>query len=281
MRFAFHTAIAVLTLIAASPTWAAESFDSCTGYVDSLPATLSTPGVWCLRKDLATAVSSGNAITVTVNNVTLDCNDFKLGGMAAGPATQAVGIFAKVDHFTARRCSVRGFYTGVRVEGNGALVENNRFDANTRTALYVWGEAQVVRGNLIHDTGGAPLAGGATALLAYGTGQVSQNTIHGVSPAEDAQGDAFAVGIDSSNGVIIRGNQISGLVYKGAGDATGVMTHYGIVADNVLNQPAGTNGIGIKGTWGASEELVCHDNIIRGYVQATSDCTAGSNVHQP
>src|SRR5690606_11400981 len=32
----------------------AENHHTCEGFIDALPATISTQGVWCLRKDLAT-----------------------------------------------------------------------------------------------------------------------------------------------------------------------------------------------------------------------------------
>src|SRR6185369_16529682 len=70
---------------------AAESYDNCTGFITSLPAVVTTQGTWCLKQDLATAITSGNAITINTGNVTIDCNDFKLGGMSAGLATQAIG----------------------------------------------------------------------------------------------------------------------------------------------------------------------------------------------
>src|SRR5688572_11288780 len=73
---------------------AARSYDTCTGYVESLPATIGSPGQWCLRRDLSTAQTSGAAITVAANNVTLDCNDFKLGGLSAGLDTLAHGMAA-------------------------------------------------------------------------------------------------------------------------------------------------------------------------------------------
>src|SRR5687768_721081 len=89
---------AVLVLLAlctsAPAARAGESYDNCTGTIDALPATITTQGVWCLRGDLSTSLASGIAITVETNNVTIDCNDFKLGGLAAGTATQTVGIYA-------------------------------------------------------------------------------------------------------------------------------------------------------------------------------------------
>ena len=62
-------ALPVLAAIAAAsgtpPAQAAESFDSCAGTIASLPAVISTQGVWCMQGDLSSASTSGNAITVT------------------------------------------------------------------------------------------------------------------------------------------------------------------------------------------------------------------------
>ena len=65
---------------------AAESYDSCKGFITSLPVSISTPGTWCLKQDLATSLASGNAVTILANDVTLDCNGFKIDGTAAGAA---------------------------------------------------------------------------------------------------------------------------------------------------------------------------------------------------
>lgn len=65
---------------AASPALAAESYDGCVGFIDAVPAVITTQGTWCLRKDIATSMSGINAIEIQVSNVTIDCNGFKLGG---------------------------------------------------------------------------------------------------------------------------------------------------------------------------------------------------------
>src|SRR5207342_2748301 len=92
---------------------AAESYDNCSGTIVSLPATISTQGTWCLKQDLATAITSGAAITINTNNVTIDCNNFKLGGLAAGLGTSAVGIYASGRQNTkVRHCNIRGFFNG-------------------------------------------------------------------------------------------------------------------------------------------------------------------------
>ena len=122
---------------------AAQSYDACEGrFIDSLPATITTQGVWCFRKDLSTAITSGGAITIATNNVTIDCNDFKLGGLAAGAATAARGIQASDKlNATIRNCNVRGFYAGVYIDGTaraktaGHVIENNRFASNTHYGI--------------------------------------------------------------------------------------------------------------------------------------------------
>src|SRR5688500_982965 len=116
-------------LWAAMPTArAAESYDNCTGFIDSLPATISTQGTWCLRKDVSTSMTSGIAITVAANNVTVDCNDFKIGGLAAGNDSSAFGIFTDRQNVTVRHCSIRGFFYGIYLIGAGNLIEDNLLD---------------------------------------------------------------------------------------------------------------------------------------------------------
>src|SRR5688500_991377 len=88
---------------------AAESYDNCTGFIDTVPTTISTQGVWCLRQNLSTAAIFGAAITIAANNVTVDCNDFKLGGLAAGNQSIAVGIRASgQQNLNVRHCGIRG-----------------------------------------------------------------------------------------------------------------------------------------------------------------------------
>ena len=63
------------TLLAPAPG-RAETFHHCTGFIDAVPAVLATQGVWCLRQDLATALNTGQIISIQTNNVTIDCNGY-------------------------------------------------------------------------------------------------------------------------------------------------------------------------------------------------------------
>src|SRR5688572_10806481 len=108
----------LLAIAALTPAHAAESYDNCTGTITSLPVTISTQGTWCLTQNLSTAITVGVAITVAANNVTIDCNDFKVGGLAGGISTNALGIAAvNALNTTIRNCGIRGFVEGVRIIG--------------------------------------------------------------------------------------------------------------------------------------------------------------------
>lgn len=59
----------------------------------------------------------GNAITVSANNVVIDFNDFKLGNLAAGEGTQAVGIKSNgYVNISIRNGTIRGFLHAIFVQ---------------------------------------------------------------------------------------------------------------------------------------------------------------------
>ena len=177
-------AVMLLIGLTAAPvtSHAAQSYDNCTGFITSLPATISTQGTWCLNADLATAITSGTAITVATNNVTIDCNDFRLGGLAAGLGTQANGIRANNrDNLTIRRCNIRGFFYGVWSDGgSGHLIEDSRFDGNTYVGIFVDANASIIRRNIVRATGGSTLSSDAFGISTSGSVDVLDNTINGV-----------------------------------------------------------------------------------------------------
>src|SRR6266849_9239971 len=93
-----HTAkLAAALLVLLAPVLGAAPARSettnCTA-ITTLPAVIIVQGIYCFTGDLATAVTTGNAIEIQTNNVVLDLNGFKLGGLAAGLGTGAVGVRA-------------------------------------------------------------------------------------------------------------------------------------------------------------------------------------------
>lgn len=295
MRTLLTTSFGVLPLLfglafVPTPARAAQSYDNCTGFVDSVPATISTQGTWCLRKDLSTGLTSGNAITISANNVTLDCNDFKLGGLAAGTASLAFGVSSPVDqagqaiekfNATVRRCNIRGFLAGVRLVGHGHVVEDNRLDNNLLYGIACVGCS--VRRNQVMDTGGLIYEGAgydtATGIFTNGS-DVVDNLVEGVFAAAAV---TVVRGISFTHpGQVARGNTVRGLEYAGGaggGHAIGISSSFStgrLIEGNFISAEDVTLGSSVAISGGGS---ACIDNTVYNYVTATQGCALESGTH--
>lgn len=219
---------------------AAESLSNCTGFIDALPATIGSQGVWCLSKNLNTSITQGPAIHIAANNVTVDCNDFAIDGTPAGNTTEAVGISADSRaNVTVRRCGIRGFTVGVSIDGgSGHLIEDNLLVGNLVIGISALGDDGMVRNNRVHDTGAAPSTGFDRCGILV-RGDAIGNTVDGVTSL--VAGKLVRGIMVKGDGNEARGNRVRGVV-PAAGDlATGIGTNgYGITAtDNrIVGNPA-------------------------------------------
>ena len=286
MKSCFHTltglvllAVALLTPVLPLPAHAAQSYDNCTGFIDTLPATISTQGTWCLRHDLSTSIASGSAITIATNNVTIDCNDFKLGGLAAGTGTNAYGIYANGRlNLTVRHCNVRGFGYGLFAYGGGHLVEDNGFDGNTYLAVNVEGAGSTIRGNRVIDTGGSSsLTGTALGIYAADGVDVLDNTVNGVAPTGT---NAYAYGIYAvANGEgSVTGNRVRGLAPSGTGTNYGIYNSSSgrtVVRDNDVQGNGIANSVGVRCT---DSQATARDNVIGGFATGVENCMSSGNT---
>lgn len=257
--------------LAAPSARASESYDACVGFVDTLPTVITTQGVWCLHHDLATAISAGNAIDIQVNNVTLDCNGFKVGNLAAGLTSQAIGVYSNNHaNIKVRGCSVRGFRYGIAMQtGYGHVIEDNRVEASTNYGIYSATEMAVIRRNFVQDIGGGVGTGsvGITAAQA----NVYDNTVVGVV------GDVDGVGIFmmGSPGSFVTGNRVSG---------TGGTNAYAIQTQDFHVQVQGNFLIGLNTGTGivcGSAKGLAVDNLISDFEVPTSNCTNDGNTINP
>jgi len=270
----------LLLALPAAPAHAAESYDNCSGFVTSLPAAISQQGVWCLKQDLATDIASGNAITIATNNVTLDCNGFKLGGLAAGADGGATGIGSDRNNLTVRNCNVRGFFRGISLAGAGSgghLVEDNRLDGNLQVGIQVAGERNRIERNVVVDTGGG--TGLFYAVGIEASADIVDNTVSGV---HGAAADTAPVGIRSLGvGSEVRGNRIRGLVVAGTGEAAGIDVDGSqqVVEGNRISAAAPTTGRGIAGNGVA--DTFCTGNTVANFSLPIDDCddVGGNGSH--
>ncbi|WP_457097162.1 right-handed parallel beta-helix repeat-containing protein [Lysobacter sp. P5_B9] len=259
---------------------AARRFDHCTGFIDSLPVTISTPGTWCLRHDLATAIDRGAAIAINSNNVTIDCNHFTIDGLAAGPDSLGGAIFSEDRrHITVRQCKVRGFGTGVDLDANflstggGHLVEDNQLDLNIVYGVQViGGEKSVVRRNVVRDTGPSNIVD-ESAMIMIGSIDIIDNTVIG------STGTGILTELNTAGSVI--GNRVRDVARLGI-----TLTENGesvVVTGNHLNAnpgrfPGGFSTIGLR--CGEAPGPV-FANIIVGFDSPVVGCNAFDNKIAP
>ena len=259
IRHMLAALLLLASLFTASTPARAETFNTCAGFITSLPATISTQGVWCLKQDLTTAITTGNAITIATNNVTIDCNDFKIGGLQAGSSSTTFGIYSNGRlNATVRRCNIRGFYIGIDLEnGSGHLVEDNRLDQNLSVGIIVAGDNNLVQRNRVYDTGGYP--GGNFSYGIHASANVIDNTVAGVFAAAT---DTFPRGISIFGaGNEARDNRVQGLVVAGGGVAYGIhaLDAGSRIDGNHIVAAASTYGYGI---YGQGTNAFCSSNAV-------------------
>jgi nitrous oxidase accessory protein NosD len=280
------TIAATLLLIglAAAPTrvHAAQSYDNCTGFITSLPATITTQGTWCLNADLTTAITSGNAITVAANNVTIDCNDFKLGGLAAGAGTQAYGISADTrDNLTIRRCNIRGFRFGTYlVNGSGHLIEDSRFDSNTYLSIGVASNRSIIRRNLVIATGGSSFIGPSVGIVSYGSVDVLDNTVNGVT-ATGTNNNAFGIQTFNNPDGRISGNSVRGVVKVGTGITYGIYNSGSGRITLRNNDVVGDGSTGSTGLYCNTAQGRATGNVVGGFATTINTCSGTNNEIVP
>ncbi len=254
----------------------AETFHTCGTTIASLPVVISSAGVYCLNHDMNTAITGGDAVTINSNNVTLDCNGYKIGGLAGGSNSTAVGIFADTrQNITIRNCGIRGFYDGIFLKGSGGaghLVEDNRLDNTLLEGITVQGDNNTVRRNRVYDTGGYASAGSIEIGLGISAqADIIDNTVSGVFTNAT---DSYAFGIlINGKGNEARGNRVSGLVSAGSGSVIGIQVN-GLettVRDNSFAATDSTTGYGIEG----NGSVICAGNMISKFTTPMSACTDG------
>ncbi|QSX79693.1 NosD domain-containing protein [Agrilutibacter solisilvae] len=288
MTHRFLAMLGLAVLLAPHAAQAAESYDNCTGFIDSVPATISTQGVWCLRKDLSTGLTDVAAITVANNNITIDCNGFKLGGLQAGTGTDSHGVSTSADRqgVTVRRCNIRGFRVGINLTGGGHVVEDNTLNGMTFQGINLVGDGSVARGNTVLTTGGSTHPTYLTYAVGIATAydvDVIDNTVNGVVPTGDAGGNGNASGIYTylNQAGTVSGNRVRGVAATGTGveqairnQASGRVT----VVENTLNGSgrAGSTGVLCGTSVGAAVR-----NVVSGFDTAVANCYGEANVEIP
>ena len=179
---------------------------NCTA-ITALPTVITVQGIYCFTDNLSTGITLGDAINIQTNNVVLDLNGFKLGGLAAGLGTLAIGVHATDrQNITVKNGTIRGFLRGIFLQDFGAsqghVVEDIRADQNTESGIWVDGSGNIIRNNQVVATGGTTFFGGNANIQGIVTGGagprvLGNDVIHTVKQGTGiARGILFQSGTD-------------------------------------------------------------------------------------
>ena len=245
--------------------------------INSVPTTISSPGVYCLDRHLGTGIVSGAAITIASDDVTLDLGGFTLAG-TAGPTSTAFGIHAVGrQNVTIRDGTVRGFEEGISLSGgSNNLVERIRAVGNQLRGIgNVGGERNIVRHSQALETPGRLATGFPPSALAVGgTGsRALDNDVFGFPGLGGPGGDLVGVGIAvGGSGVVVQGNRIGNP--SGAGPSFGIVVDPGSADVLVIDNRITTVGTGIDAPFGAAR---CRDNFFASVGTLMDVCDSAGN----
>jgi parallel beta-helix repeat protein/putative cofactor-binding repeat protein len=254
MRLPRLAAAAFAAALLAVPA-AADETTFCNQFITSLPYTITVQGHYCFNRNLSTPINTGAAITINADYVYLDLNNFKLGGGAAGPATNAIGVYSSNrSNITVRGGNIRGFAFGIALEGtneytaNNLLVEKNVVDGNYKAGIVVAGRNGVVRDNLVLNTGGSP------APWWSGTVTGITNIPTWFSGAPDPQGNGLDVIGNVVAGVEGDSRAVSGIFLRSWSQST--------VTGNTIRRLTGFTLGTHRAVWSELTPAVCRDNVL-------------------
>jgi hypothetical protein len=270
--------------LSAAPAHAAKSFDHCQYFVDSVPTTISTPGVWCLRQDLKVLSPTNSAINIQASNTTLDCKDFMLDGTALSSDVAQWGIVSDQQHgVTIRNCNVKGFLYGIAIYNTtsfGNSIVNNRISQNYSGGIDVVGDGSVVRGNTILNTVSQADGVGACGISAAGSIDIIDNLIAGVRATNS---NTCGIVASDGSGVGFKGHIISNRV---RGLTAGITSNpsvaiYIVGADHTVVRDNDITGDALPltyGLWCRGATGVVTGNVIKGMATSLAECNlAGLN----
>lgn len=267
------------------PSKASAQEAACTT-IESLPATIGAPGNYCLAANATVNITTGAAITIAANGVTVDCRDFTLSNSGGTNTGSSTGIYAQSQYnLLVKNCRIVGGFTdGISLTMpmggfNTSFynrIEDNYVVATYRHGILAYGSAVEVLRNRVYDVGGQAsgpsigirIGGGAQSMNKFQV--VDGNLVAGVSSSIN---NGFAIFSEGSVGALFRGNTLTGT--RGAEPnfrGTGIRVANGTantVRDNHILGRGQSNEIGIQLPANGG---LCFDNRIGVSLTATIGC---------
>lgn len=185
--------------------------------ITSVPTIITVEGVYCLTGHLNTSITTGNAVKIEVDNVTINMNGWKLDGLGAGTGADTVGIAAfNQKNITIHNGTVRGFHVGIQLIGGsnpfnfsrGHHIENVRVVKSGGRGIWIEANSGIVRRNQVLDTGGSTFPGSGYAFGIQLSGPGGQILDNRITNTQASASQARAIFLRYADGAVIEGNHI-------------------------------------------------------------------------
>jgi hypothetical protein len=237
--------------------------------ISSIPATIATPGHYCLAKNLSTNQAGGGGILIKAHYVKLDCNGHMISNGNA--ANEDVGIASNGNTgVTVENCRIKGFQEGIHfdVRSYDLTIRNNVIASAKTYGILAWGSKVRIEDNTLLDTryvSDVRDYNQAIYVAPYEPGNPSRdivvrgNRVLGLSGTLNMQ----AIRVQMAIAPLIQNNHVGGMSPKAGGNAYAIMldsTTNAVVTGNTLT------GVGSANTTGVSSDStsLCANNIIIG-----------------
>ena len=205
-----------------------------------IPKTIDTSGSYYLTEDVTAA---GTAITINVDDVTIDLAGFSLIGPSSGTTNYGVYLSGR-KNVEIRNGTIRNFYYGINEEfsGQSHRVIDVRAISNRRDGIYLNGNGHLVKNCMAYDNGASHPATSSVYGIRVGNGSIVADSTANYNGNSTG---SSAYGIHTGNGCTVTGNTAILNGNSAGGSAAGIYTGIGCT---VTGNTASTNGHWTNGT---------------------------------
>jgi hypothetical protein len=289
-------ALLAAVLLAPCPRAAAETL-TCTD-LPALPATITTPGHYCLNRNFSQAFTTA-AINIAASNVLLDCNGHAVTQTASNGVA---GVYASNRRqVTVQGCTLNSFGRGIALfESDPGASQDNRVVGNELrgsqiTAIQVAGSGTVIDDNHISGNVGSTADANTYGILVSANGQfgtgtmLRRNVVTRFAPTVAV--NPVAIYVLSVYGPMVTDNHVDsmwapagrqayGIVFAGASLSSLAARNHVVAAIGVPPNPALTyGGTNLQGIYyqGVSDDAVnvCRENVVGHWVTNIMERVSG------
>jgi hypothetical protein len=222
--------------------------------IAAVPFTITSAGSYCLASSMTTNITTGAAIEVAADDVTLDLGGFTLEGIGGGRSL-ANGIHSMNRRaIVVRNGTVKGFLIGILIDADSVVASRDHIveKVTVRDCYYegiqMEGSAMILRDSVVKDIGGPtghhPNGVEVCANGMFGSIEAYNNVIDNVF-GTSAEQSPDGMMLECVNSIAI-GNRISRV------DDQILSVRSGVCRDNVLQMVAQRPFEAIKGAPGCT-----------------------------